>query len=53
VPALIGRLLSGSMQVVAFPIREYWIDIGRHDDLQRASREVTQIFPAQRCQSGG
>jgi dTDP-glucose pyrophosphorylase len=24
---------------VAFPIHEYWLDIGRHDDLERAIRE--------------
>jgi dTDP-glucose pyrophosphorylase len=27
---------------VAFPIHEYWLDIGRHDDLERASREFSK-----------
>lgn len=51
-PALISRLLAGNMTVSAFPIREYWIDIGRHDDLQRASREIRQVFPSLCAQSG-
>ncbi len=31
---------------VAFPIHEYWMDIGRHDDLERAVREYHEHFPA-------
>jgi NDP-sugar pyrophosphorylase family protein len=45
-PVLIDRLLAGNMRVAAFPIREYWIDIGRHDDLKRASQEVHTVFPS-------
>lgn len=29
---------------VAFPIHEYWLDIGRHDDLDRASAEYIAHF---------
>lgn len=29
---------------VAFPIHEYWLDIGRHDDLDRAGREYREHF---------
>lgn len=35
-PELIHRVVDKKMRIAAFPIREYWIDIGRHDDLQRA-----------------
>jgi len=36
-PALFDQLMPDRR--VAFPIHEYWLDIGRHDDLERASRE--------------
>jgi NDP-sugar pyrophosphorylase family protein len=29
---------------VAFPIHEYWLDIGRHDDLNKASAEYVTHF---------
>ena len=44
-PTLIERVVAGNMRVAAFPIREYWIDIGQHGDLQRASRDVASVFP--------
>jgi NDP-sugar pyrophosphorylase family protein len=28
-----------------FPLREYWIDIGRFDDLSQAQREFHELFP--------
>jgi len=28
--------------VVAFPIREYWLDVGRPDDLEKADRDVAE-----------
>lgn len=31
---------------VAFPIHEYWLDIGRHDDLERASWEFPKSHSA-------
>lgn len=48
-PDLIQRLIESNQKVSAFPIREYWIDIGRHDDLDRASREVQSIFPSRKA----
>jgi dTDP-glucose pyrophosphorylase len=39
-PTLIERVVAGNLRVSAFPIREYWIDIGRHGDLQRASDDM-------------
>ena len=46
-PTLIERLVAGNLRVTAFPIREYWIDIGRHGDLQRASDDKQIVFPNQ------
>lgn len=37
---LIQRLLSEGRSVVAFPIREYWSDIGQHADYEQAQEQV-------------
>ena len=33
---LFQRLVEGERATSAFPIREYWLDVGRLDDLERA-----------------
>ncbi len=33
---IVGRLLEDDCSVVAFPVRESWIDIGDHPDYQQA-----------------
>ena len=33
---LIGRLVAEGRRVISFPIREYWVDIGRSEDYERA-----------------
>jgi dTDP-glucose pyrophosphorylase len=48
-PDLINAVLGQGMPVSAFPIREYWIDIGKHDDLQRAQRDITMLMPGLRA----
>lgn len=40
---LIDLLLEMGKPVASFPILEYWIDIGKHDDFDRAQREVDQM----------
>ena len=40
-PDLIARLIAEGRQVVGFPIREYWLDIGHIADLERAKSDVT------------
>ncbi len=37
---LIDALLDRGRHVVAFPIREYWIDIGQMDDYERAQADL-------------
>lgn len=32
-------IMKKGRRVVGFPVREYWIDIGRHEDYERAQRE--------------
>jgi len=39
---LIERLIGDGMNVVSFPIREYWLDIGEHEDYLRAQEDVEQ-----------
>jgi len=43
-PALFERVLQRNDKVAAFPIREYWRDIGRLEDLERASVDYVATF---------
>lgn len=38
---ILSRAIAGGYAVSAFPLHEEWVDIGRHEDLQRASRLVS------------
>jgi len=38
------QLLKSNRPCAAYPIREYWLDIGRHDDFDRANSEIGEIF---------
>jgi len=37
---LIQRLIDAGKVVVSFPIMEYWLDIGRHEDYAKAQEDV-------------
>jgi dTDP-glucose pyrophosphorylase len=37
---LIRRLIDGGQTVASFPVHEYWLDIGRHTDYERAQEDV-------------
>lgn len=41
---LIERLLIGGHPVSAFPLHEYWVDVGRMEDLNRAHADFTAVF---------
>ncbi len=43
-PQLFAKLMAEKKEVAAFPIREYWLDVGRLDDLERAHGEFAQVF---------
>lgn len=43
-PALFDHLLKEGRPPAAFPVREYWLDIGRLDDFKRASGEYAGVF---------
>jgi dTDP-glucose pyrophosphorylase/CBS domain-containing protein len=37
---LIQALLDDGRPVISFPIMEYWLDVGRHEDYQKAQEDV-------------
>jgi dTDP-glucose pyrophosphorylase len=39
-PDLMARLIAEQRRVTAYPVTEYWIDIGRIEDLERARAEI-------------
>ena len=45
-PALFDGLIEQNARIAAFPIREYWLDIGRIEDFRRANEEYHSIFGA-------
>jgi NDP-sugar pyrophosphorylase family protein len=38
-PMLFEKLIAGGMATAAFPVRDYWLDVGRIEELERARRE--------------
>ena len=42
--ALFGRLHEAGRRAAVFPVREYWLDIGRPPDLERARGDVARVF---------
>lgn len=43
-PTLFDSLMKNEMETSAFPIREYWMDIGRMVDFEKANGEFSEIF---------
>lgn len=43
-PTLFATLSEQDMDAAIYPIREYWLDIGRIDDFQKANNEYGGIF---------
>jgi dTDP-glucose pyrophosphorylase len=43
-PSLLNALVEDGKKVTVFPIREYWLDIGRKEDFERAHLEYGEIF---------
>ena len=42
-PELLNALISSGKRVVGFPIREYWLDIGRVEDYEKAQEEIAAM----------
>lgn len=43
-PQLFKKLLRQQKETAIFPIREYWMDIGRIDDYEKANGEYPEVF---------
>lgn len=43
-PSLFDLLMEEDQHTIAFPIREYWLDIGRMADFERANVEFAEVF---------
>ena len=43
-PQLFDELVTAGKKTTVFPVREYWLDIGRMDDFQRAQEEYGELF---------
>lgn len=43
-PSLFGACRAAGLKTLAFPIREYWVDIGHIDDYRRANEDYPVIF---------
>ena len=41
---LIEALSRDGGKIICFPVREYWLDIGRVEDYERAQREYAEVF---------
>jgi dTDP-glucose pyrophosphorylase len=45
-PTLFSLLIAHDMTALSFPIREYWLDIGRMEELERAKSDYDGVFNA-------
>ena len=45
-PTLFEKLISMQENIVSFPLREYWLDIGRIEEYEKANREYLEVFDA-------
>ncbi|MAD40826.1 MAG: alcohol dehydrogenase [Arcobacter sp.] len=43
-PTLFEKLISKNKNIISFPLREYWLDIGRLDEYKKANDEYDKVF---------
>lgn len=43
-PTLFEQLIMKNKNVISFPLREYWIDIGRIEEYEKANTEYDEVF---------
>ena len=39
-PTLIEKIIASKRKVVSFPVREYWLDVGRMDEFKKANQDI-------------
>jgi len=45
-PTLFEELIKIDKKTISFPLREYWLDIGRIEEYEKANREYFEVFNA-------
>jgi len=43
-PTLFEQIIEQKLKTVSFPIREYWLDIGRMEEFEKANLEYAEVF---------
>jgi dTDP-glucose pyrophosphorylase len=43
-PTLFEKLISENKNTISFPLREYWLDIGRIEEYKKANDEYNEVF---------
>ncbi len=43
-PTLFEKTIANKMKTISFPIREYWLDIGRIEEFKKANSEYHEVF---------
>ncbi|QOP40827.1 nucleotidyltransferase family protein [Sulfurimonas marina] len=43
-PTLFETLISKNKNAISFPLREYWLDIGRIEEYKKANEEYNEVF---------
>jgi dTDP-glucose pyrophosphorylase len=43
-PTLFEKLINENKNIVSFPLREYWLDIGRLEEYKKANEEYDEVF---------
>ena len=45
--SLFEQMTTQQREVIAFPVREYWLDIGHRDDFELATGDFARIFESE------
>ena len=43
-PTLFTKVIEKKLKSISFPIREYWLDIGRLEEFKKANSEYNEVF---------
>ncbi|RXJ92881.1 alcohol dehydrogenase [Malaciobacter molluscorum] len=43
-PTLFEKLINKKQNIISFPLREYWLDIGRMEEYKKANEEYDEVF---------
>jgi len=45
-PTLFEKIIELNSNAISFPLREYWLDIGRIEEYEKANRDYIEVFDA-------